>query len=308
MPFKVKNLKNSISNAVSDAGRNAFNSARERIKNSLNIDGLISTEEFLSDEAVREYPFGIYSDGAAIGFTVKRTIPNGFFKESDTREITTIFLPVPPAFVRNTGASYSTAELGPVSQAIGEQASNFLGGGEVDLKAVSSAAGQQVKKNLLKAAATVTNINIIGQLQKTSGIAINPNESVLFEKINFRTYQFTYNFMPRNRKESEVLNNIIKVFELSMLPEVSSEGAGFLEVPDYFQLNFSPSIARYMPSFLPTFLTDMSVTYNQNKVVYHDDGSPNEVALSLTFQENKILTRSQAASKYGINTSNYEIQ
>jgi len=308
MGFKIKDLKKSVKNTLSTAGQNAFDSARSRIKNALNIDGLVNTDEFLQSSAVREFPFGIYSDGVAIGFTAIRTTPAGFFEPSSQREITTIYLPVPPAFVRSTQASYGAQELGPISQSLGNQLGNFLGGGDVDLQEVQSAVGSQVKKNLIQAGASLTGINVFGQLQKTSGVALNPNESVLFEKISFRTYQFTYKFMPRNKKESEMLHNIIKVFEITMLPDVSAEGAGFLTVPDHYKLSFTPDIESFMPSFLPCVLTDMSVTYNENKSIFHEDGSPNEVSLSLTFQETELLTRSEASRKYGVNTSQFTPQ
>ena len=48
---------------------------------------------------------------------------------------------------------------------------------------------------------------------KYFGVAINPHEEVFYEGPEFRSFDYTFDFYPRNQKEMTAVNNIIKIFK-----------------------------------------------------------------------------------------------
>jgi len=150
------------------------------------------------------------------------------------------------------------------------------------------------------------------------GVARNPHKVVLFDSVGFRTHSFSYQFTPKNRRESETLNQIIKLFKYhaspsmnptgtikmdtvnslfgSQLPDVTlSGGKHFFKYPEFFQIKF------HHPKFLFEIGDSVLKTVDVN---YHGGGSmsyardiadtepaPTQVNLSLSFMETDIITK-----------------
>jgi hypothetical protein len=125
------------------------------------------------------------------------------------------------------------------------------------------------------------------------GVAINSHMAVLFDNVGFRTFNFNYRFIPRSAKESEVLKDLIKQFQIAMYPSLPAENRFLFEYPDEFRIEFAESIKSGLFQFKRCVLTDMSVNYNGDGVPRFFDGTgdPVVVDIALTFKEVEILTK-----------------
>lgn len=144
------------------------------------------------------------------------------------------------------------------------------------------------------------------------GIAKNPQQEQLLDSVPFRSWDFTFDFYPRNKDEAEEVRQIIKVFRQSMLPDTfrpsgkNAEGeldveqvekktallnATYFNYPNIFDIYFHGPIADKVDGFLPTVCTNAQVDYTGGqKFSTFYDGTPNHIQLTLNFLEIKTLT------------------
>lgn len=63
-------------------------------------------------------------------------------------------------------------------------------------------------------------------LQSMFGQQIDPRTDMLFNKVQYRTHQFTFTLIPRNQLEAEHINEILNLFQFYMLPKYGGGGGG----------------------------------------------------------------------------------
>ena len=127
------------------------------------------------------------------------------------------------------------------------------------------------------------------------------NRHVLFKGVEYRTFSYQYNIMPRTASESAQMADIIKWFRIQMLPDVNASGS-FFTPPNYFQIEYfiNGAPADYLHKIKPSVLTDCEVTFGGNGSFgkFKNTGAPSVIALNLTFQEVQLVTKSDAAAGY----------
>ena len=127
------------------------------------------------------------------------------------------------------------------------------------------------------------------------------NRHVIFRGIEYRSFQYQYNIMPRSSDESANIADIIKWFRIQMLPDVGGNG-NFFTPPNYFEIQYfiNGVEAEYMHKIKPSVLTDCEVTYGGNGSFgkFKNTGAPSVIAMNLTFQEVQFVTKSDAAAGY----------
>lgn len=144
-------------------------------------------------------------------------------------------------------------------------------------------------------------------LLNQSGYAINPQLEVVFSKMEFRTFQFTFTFTPKSPQEAKAVKDIIKLFRFHAAPEMdkNQEGRYFI-VPSVFNIQYMFADAVNQKSgpntnlhkFAPCVLTSIVVDYAPDVGwVTHDDGMPVKTMLALQFQEIEILTKESIMTK-----------
>jgi hypothetical protein len=130
------------------------------------------------------------------------------------------------------------------------------------------------------------------------GVAINPQQQLLFDGIDFRSFQMAFQFTPKNYSESLQIKNIIQQFRGHAAPTINTGAAGMLfDVPDSFLIQFkqvgnpngdNPFITKVKESVLE----HIDVNYSPNGVwSTHADGSPTQINLTLGFKEISLVDR-----------------
>ena len=135
-----------------------------------------------------------------------------------------------------------------------------------------------------------------GAVSAVTGLAGNPKKEQLFKNVDFRTFNFEYQFAPRNERESAEVQNIIRLFKLHMHPEFK-DSAGFLFLyPSEFEIVCYHGNEENMnlPRHTTSVLIDMSVNYTpQGMYNTFQGGASTLITVNLTFKELAILTKAE---------------
>ena len=205
-----------------------------------------------------------------------------------------ISLFIPENLATPTAAQYDSQTMG----SIGASLTNLVGGSFADLKDVG-AGGNMGATALNEVVQTAGNLlgggagDVINQA--VFNRAANAAKYLLFKGIDFRKFQFQYNFVPQNLQESKNLEEIIKIFRQAMLPDIVS--VGFYDIPQSFQIQYvikkeDGNPAPLIHQFKPCNLEECNVSYGANgRFTLTKDGYPANIQLSLTFSENEQVTR-----------------
>jgi hypothetical protein len=134
------------------------------------------------------------------------------------------------------------------------------------------------------------NVTAEGVLARTTGQVLNPNMELLFQGVQLRSFNFSFNLAPREEKEALAIKNIIRTFKQSMAAKTSSgTGAGlFISSPEIFQLTYKSGNKKhpFLHSFKPCALVSMGVDYTGSGVYStYEDATPVHMKLTLSFQE-----------------------
>ena len=138
-----------------------------------------------------------------------------------------------------------------------------------------------------------------GGIQNMTRIAlqklVNPNTRTMFQGVPIREFAFTFRMIATSKSEAKEIETIIRRFRTELYPEAIQIGGlplGF-KFPNLFKINFMYNgvVNKAMPQPLMCYLRSVQTTYNQGNMVFHEDGQPTEVDLTLSFAEFRALTR-----------------
>ena len=220
-----------------------------------------------------------------------------------------IALHMPNNFAIRAGAQYEEAETF-MAQAF-MQSADVLTQGATDLaKGVSEGVGGKAAidglvKTLTEGGSAVVQSaalqNVPGSeaIQAMAGVAPNPKKEQIFKNMDFRTFQYDYQFFPRSAEESANIRNIINTFRFHMHPDFKDD-EGFLYLyPGEFEIYYyigdqeNPFVHKHTSAVLK----EVNVNYTpQGQFTSFDNGAPTQINMTLSFQELSILTKRHLAA------------
>ena len=133
--------------------------------------------------------------------------------------------------------------------------------------------------------------NVSGTLlvSRATGQVFNPNLELLFEGVNIRSFPFSFQLFPRDRKEAEEVKKIIRTLKIAAAARKSGgSGEIFISAPRVFHLTYmkGPNKHPFLNTFLPMALTSVNLTYTgSNTYSTFYDGTPTHMRMDLTFKE-----------------------
>ena len=135
-------------------------------------------------------------------------------------------------------------------------------------------------------------------LSAATGMAANPKKEQIFKGVDFRTFQFDYQFFPRSAVEAENVLNIIKTFKYHMHPEFKDNNNFIYIYPSEFDIFYynngqeNQNIHRHTSCVL----TEMSVNYTPNGAfTTFANGMPTQINVTMSFRELALLTKDKIA-------------
>jgi len=131
-----------------------------------------------------------------------------------------------------------------------------------------------------------------GKLDYANRQVLSPNTNTAFETPGIRTFSFAFKMVPKDRKDSDAIRDIVSFFRKYAYPEGNTV---FMKYPPIWTIKFWNGSKRnaYIPGIYGCYLTGVASSYNAGTNLFHRDGSPVEVDVGLTFQETKVLTRDE---------------
>ena len=139
-------------------------------------------------------------------------------------------------------------------------------------------------------------------VQKETGTAINPNAEMVFQGVPFRSFNFPFEFAPKNEKEKDSVQKIINLFKFHMMPEKEGANSSKLKVPSEFQITYMyrDGANMYIPKISRCVLKDMNVDYSPEGVFTTFKGDdmgahPTLIKMDVTFTETQIMTKETIA-------------
>lgn len=133
------------------------------------------------------------------------------------------------------------------------------------------------------------------------GYTFNPQAQVLFNGIDFRSYNLQFTFTPRSAREAQKVQEIIRSFRMYAAPTIMTAAGGFFFTPpSIFNLTFMSNgkenlnINRVTDSVLES----VEVNYAPNGWSAHKDGAPVQTTMSLGFKEIILVDRTKILDGY----------
>lgn len=213
------------------------------------------------------------------------------FKPKKKRKVATISLYIPDTLNFQYNAGYGNLSLQTV---VNETAG-----------AATAALGNVPKLGTLFKTASlglsVAQSNAAKLALSTQGLAINPQQQLLFEGIDFRTYQLSFTFTPYSRQEAETVKEIIKLFRYHAAPQITTAAAGmFFVPPSTFDLDFlfngqrNNNVSRVAESVIE----NIDVNYAPNGWAAYDNGAPVQTTLTMNFKEIELIDKDKIKAGY----------
>ena len=170
------------------------------------------------------------------------------------------------------------------------------GQGMTDILGMLMETGGVIGRQVMQGALEVAFPGAAGFFTKQTGRALNPRMELAFQSVPFRSFNFEFDFAPKNQKEVDSVNKIMQLFKFHMAPDVSNEK--YMITPSEFQIMYyyRDKVNTYLPKISRCVLQDMSVDYAPEGV-FHTFKSdvhgamPVISKLSLTFSETEIMTK-----------------
>jgi len=204
--------------------------------------------------------------------------------------LTEIYLYAPNVKNDAPSISYNNIEFGNVQR-------DILDGGLPDIDGGLSAEGREML------AKSLGRLISLGTNDFAEDRTFNPQKEVMFEGIQFRTFDMAFQFRPNSVDETEEINNIIWAFKTAMLPDTfqlaqslgkdaEEFSENYFNLPNSVNIEWVGAIKERIDGFLPSFITNVSVQYNGgNKLETFSDGMPLVVDMNLSFVENVLMTQ-----------------
>jgi len=160
-------------------------------------------------------------------------------------------------------------------------------------------------------------LNTAAAFSALTGAVRNPRKEQLFEGVEFRTFDFKFNFRPKNEKEAIDMLTICKLFRFHAYPEINADMTFYL-MPSEFKISFidlkdasekgigkmneAKSYASengWINKVGRCFLSNVNVTYwPDGTVSTFKNGIPTAIDLDLTFTEMEAISRNHIYAGY----------
>lgn len=303
----VSDAKQKEINALNDSGsRLAQNQIRKGGQNVLDNAGTIAAlttaaVSIGSGSRVKDWrsllakTIGAGLVGAAVSEIVQQIDLKGFESGSTSRLLDVITLHVSEKPVVQYGVNYTNRDIGAIAGML------IQGSAGTKLENIND---PEMRARFLAEIAKIPQLKsgggvISDLLELSSRTKTNPFREVLFESVNYRTFQFNYRFLPKTPNETEQVKRIIKIFKQHMHPEISKNKLFYI-YPSEFDIKYyyKDKENEYLHKFARCALTDLVVDYGGDQFVTFSDGAPIEIGMSLKFQELEQMT-SEGINKYG---------
>ena len=271
-----------------------------------------------------DYPVGIGSAGGIDGqpYMLLTSYESKNSIESETPIISSIALYIPPNGLRTAfDANYGGLEGAGIRATMASALDRLNPQGMASV-ASFGLAGDWGAGNIgeslmagITSAGTAALGKVAGAVDKgtgmlaAQGIAVNNHMALVYKGPGeFRTHDFAFNFFPKHKDDSKVIKDILQDLKDGMLPKMSGTplkknravSAPFFMAPRHWTIDFfngDGTENTFLHKIKKSVIKNMQINHDPNSTIsFHEDGSPVQTTLTLTFQEIELPTSSDDAT------------
>ena len=245
-----------------------------------------------------------------------------------------ISLYMPPSVKTTYTSTYSDTEIGAGAQAAASLVQSAIESGKKGalMKDMTTMSNWKSGAQTLGEAGLVTAFNwakgiesiggpllglqgTIAAAQIASGKVMSDKMELLFTGVGRRKFSYTFTFIPKSEKESEMVANIVHTFKKHMTPEfgsISIAGKNFtgggrvLKIPETFDIQYMYHSKEnpWLNKISTCYLTSMDVQYGSDKAGFYEPLAhpqlkgkvgpvPTHTTISLNFEEIEKMSRTR---------------
>ena len=227
-------------------------------------------------------------------------------KRSSTKKLgTVISLYMPPNITVNYTSNYTDNSISVVAEAGSNFINAIMEGSRPTRDAIQQgleSATQGAKQAILATLDTFApGARALYAIEK--GQIITPRMELMFNNIGRREFSYSFVFIPRDQKESEAIEEIVRAFKSNMTPNFLDTGtvAGMrtMTVPNIFKIEYMYQNGenKHLNTIGHCALTRAEVSYGSDRFVSYEGGYPQTTKLSLNFTELDIITKAAILEK-----------
>ena len=267
-------------------------------------------DDYLQIDVVEYQPPGLGQQGSGFALGTTEQALKG-----NRNILRQIILPIPQSISDSNSASWGENSLNSLAGGLISGAGEVIKSntplatglsaakGAIDkiTSAVTDATGQKAANATFAGLAVETllsgNADINSLVSRSTGAVINQNVELLFGGVTIRSaFQFSFDLVPRSKRESDIVKEIIRTFKQNMTASKgtaeSSGGGFFVKSPNVFLLSYKSGGRDhpFLHRFKPCALVNMGVNYTAaGAYATYSDATPVHLNLSLAFQELSVV-------------------
>jgi hypothetical protein len=256
-------------------------------------NGIVKTASDIGSAAEKAYDAstGAVNTGLNVGGAIKETISNRL-KDRTTEIKAAITLYMPETLSFTNQASYTDTTLLDIAQEA-LQSLRTLGADKDSgfMKRIAGGVAGSINTGI-----SAVRSNAGKLLLSTQGLAINPQNQLLFDGIGFRNYSMSFTFTPYSKEEANSVKEIIKMFKMHAAPRLVKGAGGMLFIPpSSFKLGFffNGKINENIGKVAESVIESIEVNYAPNGWSAHTDGAPVQTTMTISFKEIELIDRAK---------------
>lgn len=211
-----------------------------------------------------------------------------------TDKIIKLYTPQSPQ--EEYGAGWTDVEFG-LAGAIANSGQSLVD----QIKQIGSGEGEGRERaiRLLTGMSSITqaagfNFRLQDAIELQTGKIPNPFKQQLFKGMNFRSFAYTFKFIPRNQAELTSTYEIISTFRNHMHPEQT--GDFFIMYPSTFEIEYQyrGKTNKWLTKIADCALVNMKVDFGAGGALttfQNTGGAPTEITVEMQFRELALITR-----------------
>lgn len=254
--------------------------------------------------AVKTAAIGAGAAGVGIGAIMSQTaagdlpIKDGITSPKFTRQMkrltTAIALNTPNTFNVRYGMNWDTEDTSTFQMAA--KGSQTLAKAASEYKNGNSSGATDTTKQLSGELAALALSGTPGKaaISAITGMAVNPKKEQMFKSVDFRTFNFEYQFFPKSKQEYQNVQNIIYLFKLHMHPEYKDTNGFVYLYPSEFDIVHYNGVDENfnLPRHTSCALTELNINYSpQSQFTSFEGGIPTQINIALSFKELSQLSK-----------------
>ena len=132
-------------------------------------------------------------------------------------------------------------------------------------------------------------------MAKRAGVAVNPRNEAFYTSPSQRTFEFVFDFWPRNAKEAEAVEQVIAIFKYNSSPGFAEKGMGSVfTIPNYWKISYMYNNGEnpHLNKIGACYCKGVDVDYSPDGTwSTFGDGHPVHTKLVVNFVEDRIITK-----------------